>query len=373
METTTKSSAGSIIAVLLVAAALIGGIYYLATQKAEQPSPTSTGTPPASTKPTPVSGEPVAKTNPASTISQSTALLNGEVNPNGAQTSFWYEYGLNETLGSRTVIQLLGSGYVTLSAPAVVTGLQPSTTYYFRVGAQNRNGVSYGNILTFNTTTSVAPKIGNPPTTQTTSATNIAETRAVINGVINPRGYQTYYWFEYGKAPSLGNVTSVISAGSGTGNVGVSAPLSNLESNTTYYYRLNAQNVWGTVNGTILAFTTSMSPPPPAPQGKSPSIETDIAGFVTKNGATLNGKVNPQGSQTTYWFEYGKASLPGSFTLDSKTSVKSVGAGTLSVSTPIAVSGLDINSTYYYRVVAENQYGKSFGAILSFTTLKAGQ
>lgn len=370
MEKTTKP-AGSIIAVLLVAAALIGGIYYLATQKAEQPSPAQTGTPPLSTKPTPVSAEPVSKTNSATTISRSTALLNGEVNPNGAQTSFWYEYGLNETLGSKTGFQLLGSGYVTLSAPAVITGLQPNTTYYFRIGAQNQHGAAYGSITSFTTlaaTTSVPPKIGIAPAAQTNGVTNLSETGATINGRINPNGYQTYYWFEYGKAPALGSVTSVASAGSGSSNVAVSAPLSNLESNTTYYYRLNAQNVWGTVNGAIFAFTTSMSPPPPPPQGKSPSVETDLAGFITKNGATLNGKVNPQGSATTYWFEYGRATLPGAFTLDSKTAVKSVGAGTLSVSTPIVVSGLRADTTYYYRVVAENQYGKNFGAILSFTT-----
>ncbi len=344
---------------ILVAAAVVGGIYYATTYKGGSPLPgigPNTGQPSA----------PTASTRAAESISQSTALLNGTVNPYGAQTSFWYEYGTSETLGHRTSAQLLGAGYTDFSAPAVVIGLSPNTTYFYRIGAQNQYGVANGSIMSFTTTTSPPPVSGVPPMSQTAAANNVTETGATLTGVVNPKTYQTYFWFEYGKTTSFGNVTSVESAGAGGSDTGVSAQLSGLDPNTTYYYRLNAQNVWGTVNGSIFSFTTTLTPP----QGNAPGVDTDIAGFVGRTSAVLNAKIRPMGFATTYWFEYGKAPLPGAFDLNSTTPAKSAGSGSGTVAASTSLSGLATSTTYYYRAVAENQNGKNFGAILNFTTGK---
>src|SRR2546428_133558 len=66
---------------ILAAAAVVGGIYYLVTRAPGAPSDMSANQP----------GVPVVKTQQAAFISQSTALLNGEVNQSGGQTARWAE------------------------------------------------------------------------------------------------------------------------------------------------------------------------------------------------------------------------------------------------------------------------------------------
>ncbi len=350
-----------LLGVLVAAVVVIGAIYYFVSYKPGGPSLPLISQPAA----------PTANTSQPSAVYQSAAVLNGSVNPNGAQTSFWYEYGRDETLGGKTAPQLLGAGYTELSAPSVIAGLAANTTYYYRITAQNQYGTNSGAIVSFTTTTTASPaQAGIPPVIQAGAAANITETGATLNGAVNSKGYQTYYWFEYGKAPSLGNVTSVVSAGSGSDTLTVTAGLSGLESNTTYYYRLNAENVWGVVNSPIFSFTTAVSSPPPPPQGQAPSADTDLAAFVRRTTATLRGFVNPNGTATMYWFEYGQSPLPGSFELNNATPHTSAGSGTGRVVVTTPLSGLASSTTYYYRVVAENQYGKNFGAILNFTTTK---
>jgi hypothetical protein len=73
----------------------------------------------------------VTGTNPA--VSSSTAIVTGQVKPNGAFTTYWFEYGETTALGSRTVSQQIGSGYALLSTPAFITGLKANTLYYFRL------------------------------------------------------------------------------------------------------------------------------------------------------------------------------------------------------------------------------------------------
>ena len=94
-----------------------------------------------------------------------------------------------------------------------------------------------------------------------------------------------------------------------------------------------------------------------------PSVTTEAASGVSTDAATLNGKVNPEGQATTYWFEYGKTEG-----LGSKTSEGSAGKGEAEVEKSKALSGLDPSTKYFFRLVAENATGKTEGEILNFTT-----
>ena len=311
-------------------------------------------------------GAPVVSTRGADFISQSTAVLKGEVTPNGGQTSYWYEYGIRESLGSATGRQLLGSGYVTYSAPAGIFGLASNTTYFYRINAENQFGKTYGQIVSFKTTNE-PPVQYTAPNVQTKAVTNVSQNSATINGVVNPNGARTDYWFEFGTTLSLGNTTSPLNAGLGRANVSVSNSISGLEQNTTYYYRVNAQNGYGTANGNILSFTTDSTTPPP-PRGDDPTAETESATAITSNSATLRGTVDPNSAPTMYYFEYGKATLLGLFSLNQKTAARSAGDGTSAMPVSTIVGNLETDSTYYYRLVAENQNGASRGAIFSLTT-----
>ena len=82
------------------------------------------------------------------------------------------------------------------------------------------------------------------PIVTTLPATSIGQTGATLNGTVNPNGLATTYHFEYGTDPNFAVVTSTTaqSAGSGTGAVPVQAPITGLNPNTQYYFRLVASN-----------------------------------------------------------------------------------------------------------------------------------
>lgn len=311
---------------------------------------------------------PTALTKGIVYVSQSTAVLNGSVTPNGAQTAYHYEYGPTDSLGTISAIQLIGGGYLTYSAPLAISGLSANTTYYYRITAENQFGRVQGATLSFKTT-NVPPSPFVLPTSETRPASDVTKTSAVVKGIVNPKGSATEYWFEYGRSTSLGNSTTVTNAGFANSNSSVSKEISGLEAGTVYYFRLNAQNGYGTVNGNIFSFRTEENNPTP-PEGDAPESTTGSSAEITKVRAVLNGRVDPNGSATTYYFEYGKSTPFGLFTLDEKTPEKSAGGGNTSIAVSETVISLDADSTYYYRLVSENEHGESLGDIRSFTTKK---
>ncbi len=95
-----------------------------------------------------------------------------------------------------------------------------------------------------------------------------------------------------------------------------------------------------------------------------PMVTTDLPSNIASNSATLNGTVNANGLNTTAWFEYGTTSN----SYPNKLSTQTVsGSGDTAVS--IDISGLSAETTYYYRIVAQNSEGTTYGSEISFTTL----
>lgn len=100
----------------------------------------------------------------------------------------------------------------------------------------------------------------------------------------------------------------------------------------------------------------------PSALALSPSVGSKAASNVDYSTATLNGTVNPNGLETKTYFEYGPTVSYGS-----KTAEVSVGAGSSSLETAKAVTGLTPNTTYHYRVVATNADGTSTGGDRTFS------
>ena len=117
------STSKTILWIVIIVIIIIGGIAVWAMTNNNAPYPpqypqpinvntsmNTTGQAPASTTGQ-VPGVPIVSTKGTSYVSQSGAVLNGQVNPNGVQTSYWYEYGPTESLGSTSGSQLIGGGY----------------------------------------------------------------------------------------------------------------------------------------------------------------------------------------------------------------------------------------------------------------------
>jgi hypothetical protein len=93
---------------------------------------------------------------------------------------------------------------------------------------------------------------------------------------------------------------------------------------------------------------------------------TNAASAVTTGGAVLSGTVNDNGSNTSVSFDYGLTTGYGSNAAATVGGTISAGAGN-STST-LTLSGLTPNTTYHYRVKAENGGGITYGSDQSFTT-----
>jgi Fibronectin type III domain len=132
-----------------------------------------------------------------------------------------------------------------------VTGLNASTTYYYRVRAYNGYGTS-GNSNVINVTT-LTPT--GAPVAITNPATLIASHSATLNGSVDPHGFNTTVYFQYGRTTSYGFRTpNQIKTGNNYQNV--SANISGLSAGTTYHFRIVGTNAAGTRYGSDRTFTT---------------------------------------------------------------------------------------------------------------------
>jgi hypothetical protein len=201
-----------------------------------------------------------------------------------------------------------------------------------------------------------------PPTATTGPALSLTSSSASVTGTVNPNGEETTYSFQFGTTTGYGFQTNPQSAGAGTQDQIVSGTLTGLASGTTYHYRLIATNASGTTVGADLTFKTLGSPPPPPPS-PPPTATTSSAVSIGRTVATVRGRTNPKGSQTTYYFEYGLTAAYGN-----RTASKTLSAGNRTRTVSARLSGLQAGSTYHYRLVATNANGTALGNDRTFTT-----
>ena len=301
------------------------------------------------------SAVPTMTTTAASGIGEKSATLNGTVNPNGSETKAFFEYGTTISYGTKTAEVNLGSGTSPVEKNAAISGLSPSTTYHYRIVANNENPeTGKGEDKTFTTT-------GFPTVTTEAGGSEANGETATLNGVVNPNGLSTTYQFEYGTAAGVYTHTVPVpaeSVGSGTSGIPVSYTITGLTRGTKYYFRLTATNAGGKTNGAEHSFLTN----------SAPLATTLEASAITIHGATLNGTVAPHGLATKYQFEYGPTTSYGTKIPISLTEIKSQSeSGSEFVEQ--AITGLEIKTVYHYRVVAENALGSSSGEDKTFTTL----
>ena len=300
------------------------------------------------------SSMPTATTTAATSVLTTSAVSNGNVNPNGAATSAWIEWSTSSAFTSYngTSSQAIGSGTSAVAISATLSGLASSTVYYFRAAGQNASGTQRGTIMSFTTTSS-----GTMPTVATAAAGSILASSAISNGTVNPNGNATTSWFEYGTSSTLSSYSSTTaqSSGSGTTAVAVTSNLTGLAASTTYYFRAVGQNGLGTQRGNIMSFVTL----PTAPLAPALSAPGDGA---TAQATALTVTWNASSGATLYHVQVSTSSTFTSLFVDDATLT----------TTSRSVSGLANSTVYYWRVNASNSGGTSaYSGVFSFTTTTA--
>jgi len=190
------------------------------------------------------------------------------------------------------------------------------------------------------------------------AATNITQTSATLGGSFTTGGTTpTDIKFEYGTTGSFNNATPIVTT---TATSGIITPvtITGLTPGTDYNFRIMGVNADGPSFSAVVSFTTL--------NYHLATIITSAPTAITSTSATLNGSfTGDQNTQT--WFEYANnASMYGSSTTNAIT--QSGVKGFLSQT----VSGLQPNTTYWFRAVAQTNEGTSYGQpTLSFTTTSA--
>ena len=193
-----------------------------------------------------------------SALTQTSTTLDASINPNNQATTYHFEYGPTAAYG--TVLPApdasIGSGYGDVVVGEELTGLQPGTTYHFRVVATNASSPPGGTVGPDQTFTT--PPL-QPPVVSIGQAVGVAQNTATLTGTVDAQGFQTDYEFDIGTDTGYGTrIFGNASAEPGTHTFTVT--LQGLMPGTTYHYRIAATNTFGTAYGIDVTFTTSTYP-----------------------------------------------------------------------------------------------------------------
>jgi hypothetical protein len=319
--------------------------------------------------------------SPAKLITATTTTFEGVLNPKAAAAvkAGWYfaysteakctENALTSSLESEAVVKAQ-------TESKKVIELQPNKKYEFCLVATNEAGAQStpGNEVSVET-------IPAPPEVLagTESAAPVTPDEETLNAQVNPNNQETKYQFEYStkatgealegtivKVPSTPGTLPAVFNSAGEP---VSAPTEPLVQNTTYYYRVTAENVAHekAKAGKVEHFTTLLETP-----------EGEEANPVGTTSATLNGVLSPNatvaGEAGTYEFLYRQSA---SECQGEGGKTAPVPAGTAHGAAKEAVSqtltGLPPDTTYTFCLLERNTANETaVGAPTTFTTHGAG-
>ncbi len=295
---------------------------------------------------------PTVTLESASAVTYTSAQVTGKVDPQDKETTYRFQYTADPSQGwSDGASQgplAAGSGETAVSDD--LESLKPGTEYFVRLVAESADGQT--------TSAKAAPLF----TTQAVSAPTVTllppgsltSTGAKYEAEINPGGTDPAFevrWHFVCTPNCVQFNFGSIAADSSTHLVSAKSEV--LKPNATYEVSLVTENAGGETTTGPISFTT----PARGPQVLGSSAKG------LRDEANLNARLHPGGLSTTYHFEYGPTTAYGS-----STPTKSVG-GSDPVNVEANIAGLTPESSYHFRVVAENAEGTVDGPDRTFTTI----
>jgi fibronectin type 3 domain-containing protein len=238
-------------------------------------------------------------------------------------TSYNIYMGTAAAAQSPTPVQTAITGLGT-----IVTGLDPTKTYYFIVRAVTPNGLS----SISNEVSAVPSPLPPAPTAPATVAATPGSNEVTISwsATAGATSYDVYVGTTSGNYDPTPVKTAV---------VGVTATITGLTNGTTYYFVVKAANLGGSSPPTSEVSAKPVAPPPPAP--------ANLSAAAASGQITLSWAASP--SATSYDVYVSTSSGAQSATA-TQTGVKG---------TSTTVTGLTNGTTYYYVVKAVNADGSS--------------
>ncbi|MDB6171924.1 MAG: hypothetical protein JWL59_1235 [Chthoniobacteraceae bacterium] len=280
----------------------------------------------------------------AKQVTTGSAILSGLINSNGIAVSAYFEYGPISAPAAQTAPQEFGPGSTTVTQ--LLSGLEAEHIYRFRLVATSDAGTTYGDFHTFSTISKARP------TVKTGTVSEVAPGNAILGAQVNPNGFLTTVYFEYGVTANYGSETAVQNIGVGHDDVVLNRKITDFASNHLIHFRVVASNINGISYGDDQTFTSSITKPIVAGGSVSPINASNI---------TFQSFCIPNGSATKAHFIY-------SFGTDEPlaTAEQEIGSGYERLPVFATITVPDPARSCRYQLVATNAAGTVYGDTHTF-------
>lgn len=198
-----------------------------------------------------VPNAPTVVSSGASAVGPSSATIEALVRSGNGATSVVVDFGTTDAYGrSASLATSLPADELDHAVSGTIGGLDPNTTYHYRVDAVNFSGVTHGPDQTFAT--------AGVPIVLSEDASEIGQTSATFSAGVSPNLLATTYRFEYGPEGRYGSLTTALgSVGADRATHNLSVRVGGLTPGTTYQFRVVASNALGTTAGGGRTFKTT--------------------------------------------------------------------------------------------------------------------